>query len=89
MITRLADAGEEALHRIGELPGGKSMLKAMGDVRERLDEVATKVRRLDPLERRVSAIEKRLDSLQKPKAPATRRSTPARKTAARPKRPSS
>src|SRR5437588_4645465 len=74
VIARLADAGEEALQRLAELPGGKSMVKAMGDVRDRLDDVAVKLRRLDPLERRVSAIEKRLDSLQKPK-PATARRT--------------
>jgi hypothetical protein len=87
VISRLADAGEEALHRIGDLPGGKSMLKAMNDVRSRLDDVAVKLRKLDPLERRVSAIEKRLDSLDKPAAP--RRRITARKTTTRAKRPAS
>jgi hypothetical protein len=87
VIARLADAGEEALQRLAELPGGKSMLKTMGDVRDRLDDMAVKVRKLDPLQRRVSAIEKRLDSLEKPKAPPTRRSTTARKSTTRPKRP--
>jgi hypothetical protein len=87
VIARLADAGEEALQRLAELPGGKSMLKTMGDVRDRLDDMAVKLRTLDPLQRRVTAIEKRLDSLEKPKAPTTRRSSTARKTAARPKRP--
>jgi hypothetical protein len=87
VISRLADAGEDAVQKLAELPGGKSMLKAMGDVRDRLDDVAARLRTLDPLERRVSRIEKRLDSLEKPKAPA-RRSTTARKTAPRPKRTS-
>ncbi len=85
-MSRLADAGEEALQRLAELPGGKPMLKAMGDVRDRLDDVAAKLRTLDPLERRVTRIEKRLDSLEKPKAPA-RRTTTARKSTTRPKRP--
>jgi len=85
VIARLADAGEEALQRIADLPGGKSMLKTMGDVRDRLDVMAVKLRTLDPLERRVSRIEKRLDSLEKPKAPARRSATP-RKSATRPKR---
>jgi len=91
VISRLADAGEEALHRIGDLPGGKSMLKAMNDVRSRLDDVAVKLRRLDPLERRVSAVEKRLDSLDKPKPKptTTRRRTTASKTTTRAKRPAS
>jgi hypothetical protein len=88
VISRLADAGEEALHRLAELPGGKPMLKALGDVRERLDDVAAKLRTLDPLERRVSRVEKRLDSLEKPKPAAARRSTATRKSAARPKRTS-
>jgi hypothetical protein len=89
VITRLADAGEEALQKLGELPGGKSMLKAMGDVRDRLDDVAAKLRALDPLERRVSRIEKRLDSLEKPRPATVRRSAAARKRTARPKRPAS
>ena len=86
VIARLADAGEEALQRLGELPGGKSMLKTLGDVRGRLDDMAVKLRALDPLERRVSRIEKRLDSLEKPERTAVRRSTTARKSATRPKR---
>src|SRR5438128_6500967 len=94
VIARLADAGEEALQRLAELPGGKSMLKTLGDVRGRLDDMAVKLRALDPLERRVSRIEKRLDSLEKPKPATTRRTTAARKTTARkttarPKRSSS
>ena len=87
MIARLADAGEEALQRLAELPGGKTMARALNDVRDRLDDVAGKLRKLDPIERRVSAIEKRLDSLEKPKK-ATARRPAARKTASRTKRPS-
>jgi len=77
VITRLADAGEDALHRLGDLPGGKAVLEAVAGVRERLDDVATKLRKLDPLERRVSAIEKRLDSLEPPKKTTARRATKA------------
>src|SRR5881397_2002472 len=54
VISRLADAGEEALHRLAELPGGKPMLKTLNDLRERLDEVATKLRRLDREEARLA-----------------------------------
>src|SRR5581483_9660070 len=90
VISRLADAGEEALQKLTELPGGKQMLKTMGEVRSRLDDVTTKVRKLDPLERRVAAVERRLDALQKPKTTSTRtRKTAARKTTTRAKRSSS
>jgi hypothetical protein len=84
VITRLADAGEEALQRLSDLPGGKSLLKAMGDIRTRLDDTTAKLRKLDPLERRVSSIERRLKALEGPKsASKTRRTTTARKTTAR------
>jgi len=82
VITRLADKGEEALQKLGDLPGGKSLLKAVGDIRTRLDETSAKLRKLDPLERRVSSIEKRLNALEGPKKSTTKR-TAKRKTAAR------
>ena len=82
----MSDAGEDALQRLSELPGGKYMLKAMGDVRAGIDELAMKLRRIDPLERRVAAIEKRLDSLDKPTAKTTtRRRTTAKKSGSRAK----
>jgi chaperonin cofactor prefoldin len=82
VITRLADKGEEALQKLGDLPGGKSLLKAVGDIRTRLDDTSAKLRKLDPLERRVSSIEKRLNALEGPKKSTTKR-TAKRKTAAR------
>jgi hypothetical protein len=84
VVARLSDAGEDALQRIADLPGGKLMLKAVADARSGIDELAAKLRRIDPLERRVAALEKRLDSLDKPKTKAatTRRRTTKRKPAA-------
>lgn len=73
VIGRLSDAGEEALQRLGELPGGKIVLDAATNFRDRLDEITKKLRTIDPLERRVSALEKRLDSLEKPAKPAAKR----------------
>jgi hypothetical protein len=90
VVTRLSDKGEETLQRLAELPGGKSMLKAMGDARDRLDDMTKKLRSIDPLERRVAALEKRLATLEGPKTPAKKttsrsRATTARKPAARAK----
>jgi len=85
VITRLADAGEEALQKLGDLPGGKSLLRAVGDIRTRLDDTSTKLRKLDPLERRVTSIEKRLNALEGPKKATTTRKPAARKTATRAK----
>jgi len=81
VIGRLADKGEEALQKLGDLPGGKSLLKAVGDIRTRLDDTTTKLRKLDPLEKRVSSIEKRLAALEpKPKPKSTTTRKPAART---------
>ena len=74
-VTRLADAGEEALQRLAELPGGQRAMTAFNDLRTRVDELGKKVRGIDALEARVAKLEKELTALKKSKAPA-RRSTP-------------
>jgi hypothetical protein len=72
LMTRLADAGEDAIQRLGELPGGKTMVETANAFRERLDDLATRIRRIDPLEKRVAKLEQRLDALEPaPKTPAT------------------
>jgi hypothetical protein len=80
VISKLADAGEDALRRLVDIPrrivGG-----TMAGVRERLGDVATKLRAIDPLDGRVGAIERRLDSLEHPKK------TTARTTSTRAKPP--
>ena len=71
-VTRLADAGEEALQRISEFPGGQKVLTAVNDLRTRVDDLGKKVRGIDALEERVAKLEKELASLKKAKAPARR-----------------
>jgi hypothetical protein len=80
VIGRLADKGEEALQKLSDLPGGKSLVKAMGDIRTRLDDTTTKLRKLDPLERRVSSIERRLKALEGPKTTASKAKAKPRRT---------
>ena len=60
MIARLADRGEQTLARLAELPGGAKALKAMNDLRARVDELGKKVRGIDELEQRVAKLEKEL-----------------------------
>ena len=72
LVTRLADAGEEALQRISELPGGQKALTAFNDLRARVDDLSKKVRGIDALEARVAKLEKELAALKKAKAPARR-----------------
>ena len=71
-VTRLADAGEEALQRLAELPGGQKALTAANDLRARVDDLAKKVRGIDALEARVAKLEKELASLKRAEAPARR-----------------
>jgi hypothetical protein len=82
LVSRLAGAGEDAMQRLGELPGGKALLDTAQSFRERLDEVAARIRTIDPLEKRVTALEERLSALEKKSKPAARRK-PAAKPAAK------
>ena len=43
-VSRLADAGEEALQKLADLPGGQKAIGAMNDLRNRVDELGKKVR---------------------------------------------
>ena len=72
MIARLADRGEQTIAKLAELPGGTKALKAMNDLRARVDDLGKKVRGIDELELRIAKLEKEVASLkraQKPKAP--------------------
>ena len=82
-ISRLADAGEDALRRLVDLPR-RMVVGTMDAVGEQLHQVATKLRAIDPLDGRVGAIERRLDSLEQPKKTTGRRaSTSAKRRSAR------
>lgn len=77
LIARLADAGEDALQRLAELPGGHRALTAFNDLRTRVDEMGKKVRGIDALEARVAKLEKEVAAMKRPKT--TTRRTAARK----------
>ena len=77
LVARLAGAGEEALTRIVEMPGGQRLVEAVLALRDRLDDLQGRLRSLDPLERRVTELEQRLATLERkqPRAPARTAST--------------
>ena len=81
--ARLADAGGEAMQKLTDLPMGKALVDGAQQLRERLDEVGTRIRAIDPLEKRVTALEERLAELEKKSKPATRRKTAAKKPSAK------
>jgi hypothetical protein len=81
LLTRLADAGEDAISKLGGAPGADRFMGVANSMRERIDELQKKVRGIDELERRVAALERRLDA-QSTRAATTSRSR-ARKPAAK------
>ena len=79
--ARLADAGGEAMQKLSDLPMGKALVDGAQQLRERLDELATRIRAIDPLEKRVTALEERWLRWKKSK-PAASRKPAAKKPAA-------
>ena len=59
LLTRLADAGEEAIARMAETPGAERLIGAVTGLRDRVDELQRRVRGIEELERRVAALEAR------------------------------
>jgi TolA-binding protein len=73
LLTRLADAGEDAIHRISEAPGADRIFGAVNAMRDRTDELQKRVRGLEGIERRVADLERRLEALEGgTKTPAAR-----------------
>ena len=85
-MARLTGAGEDALQRIADLPGGTRALTALNDLRNRVDELGKKVRGIDALERRVVKLEKQVAELKSSRR--TPRKTSATRAARRPSSPS-
>jgi len=63
LLTRLADAGEEAFTKLGESPGMDRMFGFANSTRERLDELTRRVSGIGDLERRLARLEQRVDVL--------------------------
>jgi uncharacterized protein YceH (UPF0502 family) len=80
-VTRLADAGEEALQRITGLPGGQRAMSAFNDLRTKVDDLGKKVRGIDALEARVGKLEKQVAELKRSRAGSAPRGSSSRKPA--------
>jgi len=71
LLSRLAEAGEDALEKLAEMPGGHRAIEALNQLKNRMDELQKRVRALDPLERRVEELEQRLAALERKSRTAT------------------
>ena len=84
IVERLADAGEEAIQRIGNAPGADRVLGTLNTVRDRVDDLQKRVRGLEKLEKRLTAAERRLDKLEGKGATTTRKSTSRKRSTRKP-----
>lgn len=64
LLTRLADAGEEAIHKLSEAPGADRLFGVASSMRDRVDELQRRVRGLEGIDRRVAELEERLAKLE-------------------------
>ncbi len=84
LIEQLADRGEEAISKLGDIRAAKRALDAATGMKARLDDLSKRVRGLEGMEKRVSALEKRLAKLEGAgKKAVTKTAKTARKTAAK------
>jgi hypothetical protein len=79
LLGRLADLSEEAIQRLGDVPGADRALGAVNALRERTDELQRRVRGLEALEARIEVLERKVDKLSKG-SPASASPPAARKT---------
>jgi hypothetical protein len=83
IVEQLADAGEEAIKRIGSAPGADRLIGALGSMRERVDELQRRVRGLETLEKRLNALERRVDKLEGKGGTTPRKTATAKRSTAR------
>ena len=90
LVDRLADAGEEAIQRLGTAPGGERVLGALNAMRDRMDDMQKQLRAITQIEKRLSAIERRLDKVEGKgtRTPARRKTTSRKRTTSSPRKTS-
>jgi BMFP domain-containing protein YqiC len=65
LLTRLAEAGEDALHRLSEAPGMDRATAFAKSTRKQLDELTKRVQGISALEARIAKLEKQVATLSK------------------------
>ena len=83
LLSKLADRGEEAISKVGDVPGAQRLLDAAGGMRDRLDDIQKRLRGLDAIEKRLTALERKVDKMSA--GTKTTRRAPSRKTTSRAK----
>ena len=89
LFGRLADAGEDAIQKMGDMPGVQRFLTTLNTLPDKLEEMQRKLRGVEELERRLERLEKRVDDLAKPKRSSSSSSKPRTSAKSSPKSSSS
>jgi DNA repair ATPase RecN len=76
ILARLADAGEDALRRLGEAPGMDRAMTYARTTRKQIDELTKRVQGISALEARIAKLEKQVAALSKE---SSSKRSPARK----------
>jgi hypothetical protein len=84
LISRLADAGEEAINRLSDAPGMERVTQLATSTRDRVDELTKRVRGIDDLEKRLAKLEKQVAGLTAKKPKPSPKRAPAPKGPAPP-----
>ena len=63
LVSKLTDAGEEAINRLHDAPGADRLLAVATSMRDRVDELTKKVRGIDAMEKRLKDLERKVDKL--------------------------
>ena len=83
LLTKLADAGEDALARLTEAPGIDKMTAFASSTKDRLDELTKRVRGIEQLEARLVKLEKQVSALAGTKSTSARKTAPAKRSTAK------
>ena len=75
-LDRLASLGEEVLGKAAHNPAAARVLQGAMQLKERVDELAKRVRGLEAMEKRLADVEARLAKLESKKRTTTAKSEP-------------
>jgi hypothetical protein len=99
LLGKLADPFEDTLQKLGSFPGAQHFVRGLMGLRDRVDELAKRMARIDELEKRVRDLERRVNQMsgsrggrgttRRSSGTAAKRSTTSKTTARRTTRSSS
>ena len=77
-IARLTDASEEALRQLAGFPH-RLVVRSRDDLRDEINQIANRLRAIDPLVARVTKLEERVNTLERKTAKPAKRKPPTRR----------